>query len=79
VTRTRFTGASGSKKPSNVNLRVSSRNDDTTPSGSDGNWSGTTNSFNGSSFSNGNWTMSITKPSGAGCSDFNGTSLSFEY
>lgn len=62
VTKTRFTGASGSKKPTNVNLSVGSKSDDTTPTGSDGSWAGSSNSFNGSAFSNGNWTTTI-KPS----------------
>lgn len=62
VTKTRFTGNSGTKKPTNVNLAVGSKSDDTTPTGSDGSWAGSTNSFNGSSFSNGSWTM-IIKPS----------------
>ena len=64
VTKTRFTGKSGSQKPSNVNLSVGSKNDDTTPTGSDGSWAGSTNSFNGSSFSNGTWKMTI-KPTSA--------------
>lgn len=64
VTKTRFTGKSGSHKPSNVNLSVGSRSDDTTPTGSDGSWAGSTNAFNGSAFSNGTWKMTI-KPIGA--------------
>lgn len=79
VTKTKFTGKSGSKKPSNVNLKVSTTSDDTTPIGSDGSWSGSSNSFNGTSFKNGTWTITITKPSGARCKDYNGTTLTFEY
>ncbi len=79
VTKTIITGNHG-KKPSKVTLKVGSASDDTTPIGSDGSWSGSTNSFNGSSFSNGIWNMIITKPSDTGnCSDYDGTTLTFQY
>jgi hypothetical protein len=79
VTKTTITGTSSSKKPSNVNLKVNTTSDDTTPSGKDGSWSAPTNAFNGSSFKNGKWRITITKALGAKYTDYNGTTLTFEY
>lgn len=78
VTKTVFDGKNGSKKPSNITLTVGGKADDTTPTGTDGNWAGSTNSFNGSSTRSAPIKILLAKPEGAKCEDYNGTSVSFE-
>lgn len=63
VTKTLFVGTTSTKKPKTITLKVGTKSDDTTPTGTDGAWAGTSNSFNGSAFKNGTWTVSITPSS----------------
>ncbi len=77
VTKTFIKGKG--ETPSKVDLKVGSKIDDTSVRGSNGNWSGFTNAFNGSSFIKATWTMIIPKPSGADCSGYNGTTILIQY
>ena len=63
VTKTLFVGTTSTKKPKTITLKVGAKSDGTTPTGTDGAWAGTSNSFNGSAFKNGTWTVSITPSS----------------
>ncbi len=78
VTKTTFTGKRGSLKPANLNLTLGNKTDDNTPTGTDNNWAGSTNTFNGTGARNGILKLTITKADTASCADYNGTTVEFE-